>query len=100
MPGRDVLEPVLSRFTLEDAALSKPVVERYGVQRINVVTSDFHVARAELIFKAAFPDHQLTFSGSRTQLPRPELEQLLAHEVGAVAELKRSLQRQHPNRSA
>lgn len=84
---RGVLEPVLSRFTLEDAALSRPVVERCGVRQLGVVTSDFHVARAELVFRRAFPGYQLTFSGSRTQLPRPELGRLPEHEQSALARL-------------
>lgn len=87
VPEPDVLEPVLSRFTLEDAALSKPVVERCSVRQLRVVTSDFHVARAELVFRRAFPGYRLTFSGSRTQLPRPELERLLEHEQIALARL-------------
>ena len=87
VPERDVLEPVLSRFTLEDAALSKLVVERYGVRQLRVVTSDFHVARAEMIFKAVFPGYQLIFSGSTTRLPRYEPGRLLEHEQAALARL-------------
>ncbi len=89
VPARDVLEPVLSRFTVEDAALSKPVVERYGVRQVRVVTSDFHVARAEFIFEAAFSGKALTFSGSRTRLSRRELGRLLEHEQAALARLSR-----------
>ena len=89
VPARDVLEPVLSRFTLEDAALSKPVVERHDVQHIKVVTSDFHLERAKLIFETVFSDYQLTFSASRTHLPRLELDRLLRHEEGATTELRR-----------
>ena len=87
VPERGLLEPVLSRFTLEDAALSQPVVERCGVRQLRVVTSDFHVARAEMIFKAALPGYQLVFRGSTTRLPRNELERLLEHEQTALARL-------------
>ena len=89
VPERDVLEPVLSRFTVEDAQLSLPVVARCGVRSLKVVTSDFHVARAKFIFEQVFPEHQLAFYGSKTVLPQPELERLLEHKKNALAELER-----------
>ena len=82
-----MLEPVLSRFTLEDAALSKPVIGRYGVRHLKVVTSDFHIARAEFTFGKVLPDYRLSFSGSTTRLPRRELGRLLEHEQTALARL-------------
>ena len=45
VPAEDVLEPALSRFTLKDASLSKPIVSRYSVENLIVVTSDFHLER-------------------------------------------------------
>ena len=87
VPAQDVLEPVLSRFTVEDATLSKPIIERCGVRQIKVVTSDFHLTRAGLVFKKTFPGHRLSFSGSTTRLPRRELGRLLEHERAALAQL-------------
>ncbi len=87
VPERDVLEPVLSRFTLEDASLSQPVVEHYGVRHLKVVTSDFHLERAKRLFERVFSCYTLTFSGSRTRLSRRELGRLLEHEREALARL-------------
>lgn len=89
VPDRDILEPVYSRFTEEDARLSKPVVVSCGVRQVKVVTSDFHVARARLIFENEFAGYQLLFSASKTILPRLELAQLIEHEETAVARIKR-----------
>lgn len=89
VPEEDVLEPVLSRSTLEDAQRSLPVVARLGVRRVKVVTSDVHVVRAALIFERVFAGYQLAFCGSETLLPRAELALLRAHEEGALTDLKR-----------
>lgn len=80
VPEKDISDPVYSRFTEEDARLSKPVVARLGVRLVKVVTSDFHVARAKLIFEDAFAGYQISFSASQTVLPRRELARLVEHE--------------------
>ena len=64
----DILAPVLSTNTQEDARLSKPVIVSCGVRNVVVVTSDFHLARAELIFGREFRGFQLRFSASKTVL--------------------------------
>ncbi|CAA9587641.1 MAG: hypothetical protein AVDCRST_MAG86-3869 [uncultured Truepera sp.] len=89
VPEKAILEPVYSRFTEEDARLSKPVVVSCGVRHVRVVTSDFHVARARLIFNDEFAGYQLRFSASETELPQRELAQLIEHEKTAVARIKR-----------
>jgi len=52
--ARDILESALSRFTHEDATLSKPIVSKYGVRNLIVITSDFHLERTRLIFERVF----------------------------------------------
>ena len=89
VPAKDILEPVLSRFTLEDAILSQPIVSRHGVKDLIVVTSDFHRKRVELIFKKTFAGYSLRFYGSKTDLPEAELEVLRRHEQEAIARLVR-----------
>ena len=89
VPARDILEPALSRFTLEDATLSKPIVSRYNAEALIVVTSDFHLERAKLIFKKTFTGCSLLFYGSKTDLPPAELDVLRQHEKEATARLLR-----------
>jgi len=87
VPERNILAPVLSAYTREDARLSKPVVFSCGVHNVVVVTSDFHMARARLIFKAEFAGFQLSFSASKTVLPQEELVGLLEDERNALARI-------------
>ncbi len=86
--AEDILEPALSRFTLEDATLSQPVVVQHSVKDLIVVTSDFHRKRVELIFRRTFAGYNLSFKGSKTNLPRTELSALLHHEEKAIARLE------------
>lgn len=90
VPPSDIVEFVLSRHTGEDARLALPIVARLGVRHLLVVTSDFHLARAELIFRSVFPDDEIEFVGA-AYLPTcspTEQERLVAHEAGRLAELR------------
>lgn len=90
IPEQDILsEFVESSNTLEDARLSHPIVKRYGVKHVLVVTSDFHLDRAKYIFQQTFKDMHLSFSGSHTDLPQQELEALRLHEQNALRRLRK-----------
>lgn len=85
VPEQDILGPVYSSFTKEDPSLSKPIIVSYGVRNVVVVTSDFHVARAKLIFGHEFSGFQLSYKASKTMLPKRELDLLIQHEKNAIA---------------
>lgn len=89
-----VVEFVESKNTLEDASLSKPIVLKYGVPEIEIVTSDFHLDRARYIFERAYNDIdvRLNFMGSptKTNPSQFDLEALKLHEKQALAKLKAS----------
>lgn len=90
VPADEIVAFVLSRHTGEDALLARPIVERHGVRQLLVVTSDFHLARAEFIFCAVFPTDRLEFVGA-SYLPScspAEQARLVAHEARRLAELR------------
>jgi uncharacterized SAM-binding protein YcdF (DUF218 family) len=91
IPEEAFVECVESSNTVEDARLCRPLVERYGFRRLVVVTSDFHVGRAEFLFTREFPEIALTFSGARTHLPEEELQKKILHERNALARLRGDL---------
>lgn len=91
VPEEDILEPVYSSFTKEDASLSKLVVISYRIRNVVVVTSDFHVARVKLIFGREFSGFQLSYKGSKTMLPKHELDLLIQHEKNALAAMTDNL---------
>jgi uncharacterized SAM-binding protein YcdF (DUF218 family) len=90
IPQDDILGFAESRNTIEDARLSYPLVKESGVSRAIVVTSDYHGARAEYVFRRAFPDIQLCFSLCTTDRDNCDLDlaALEAHERSALAKLR------------
>jgi uncharacterized SAM-binding protein YcdF (DUF218 family) len=82
VPADHIVEFAESRNTVDDALKSRPIVDKYEVSRLIVVTSDFHVDRASYVFGEVFPDKQLRFLAAPFLATRPpdEQERLLAHE--------------------
>lgn len=77
-----------SSNTIEDASLSRPILDAYPDARLIVVTSDFHAARAEYLFKRVFPERHISISASATDLPPEALIRLREHERNAIEKLK------------
>ncbi|MDD4872744.1 MAG: YdcF family protein [Kiritimatiellae bacterium] len=88
VPERQILECAESTNTIQDAALVKPIVERHGITSLIVVTSDFHVPRAQFLFQREFPDIRLSFSAAKTNLPEADLMRRRQHEETALTRLK------------
>jgi uncharacterized SAM-binding protein YcdF (DUF218 family) len=88
IPADAILEHVESSNTVEDAKFSRPVLEHHGFHQLIVITSDFHLARAQYLFAREFPDLAIQYSASPTVLPSEEWERKLAHERSALAKLK------------
>ena len=85
-----------SMNTLEDASKSKPIALATGLKRALVITSDYHLARAEFVFEKEFSgtDIALSFIATKTDESLGELDyaSLKAHEKAALERLKTSSQ--------
>lgn len=88
IPKEQFLPIPESRFTLEDATLAKPIIDKNHITDIILVTSDFHMPRAKLvfaeIFKSITPQVNFIYAPSKTLLPATELASLYAHEKKAI----------------
>ncbi|MGI2259279.1 YdcF family protein [Shewanella sp. GXUN23E] len=78
-----------SRFTFEDASLTLTwLLQQQSVQADNteliIVTSDFHMPRAELIFNALLPNWQKHYLSAPTPLPEAEQQRLRQHELNVM----------------
>ena len=89
---QDFVEFAESTNTLEDASLSKPIVQKCGVDQIVVITSDYHLDRAQYIFEYEFVDTgiELEFSVCETdeELCEFDLVSQKEHEKKSLTRLK------------
>ena len=88
IPEHVILACIESGNTIQDAVLSRPVLDRHKFTNLIVVTSDFHAERAGFLFKREFPDKSVKISKSITHLPEKELKMYKAHEKRALQNLK------------
>lgn len=92
VPDQDIVEFAQSANTLQDASYSKPIVLKYEVREILVVTSDYHLDRARYIFEREFADTEIRveFSVVETDEERCEIDlgSQKKHEQEVLAKLK------------
>ena len=78
------LEIALSAFTLEDATLAKPILQKNAITDVVLVTSDFHIKRAELVFSHILPEINFEYATATTLVTDVEFERLVEHEKKAI----------------
>ena len=91
VPTSSFIEIALSSFTLEDATLAKPILEQHAITRCILVTSDFHMERAKLVFNHVFPDLDFKYSEAETKVDKDEFQKLAKHEKNAIEREKINL---------
>ena len=78
------LDNAPSRFTLEDATFAKPILGAAGIQKLILVSSEFHIERVGYVFKHVFPSMILQTVSAITPISEAELVKLYAHEQSAM----------------
>lgn len=87
VPESAFLPGAESASTIEDAALSRPILAAHPGAELIVVTSDFHGERARFLFEREFPERKVTLSTCATHLPPDEIARRRAHEKRALERL-------------
>lgn len=87
---KDILEIAKSGNTLEDALLSKSIVDKHDVRSLVVVTSDFHMKRVKHIFKKMFKGYDLAFSSAKTSFSKERYRALRKHEKTELERLRKN----------
>lgn len=87
-----IIDSVMSTNTLEDASLSRPIIEQYNVGDILVVTSDFHYERARFIFEREFANVKIGIRFSLCTTDEStcgfDLERQKIHEKNSLKKLQ------------
>lgn len=93
---KDFVEFALSKNTIEDAELSRKIVEKHKVNNVLIVTSDYHFNRADYIFSKIFEntDIRTCFSISKTNRENCgiDLESQIKHEKKSLTELMKKFE--------
>jgi len=84
VPSSSFIEIALSSFALEDAILSKPILEQHFITSCSLVTSDFHMERAKLVFKQVMPNIDFEYVEAKTSTDDVEFQKLVKHEKSAI----------------
>ena len=91
IPENDILEFVESRNTLEDASLLRPIITRYEIAFVVVITSDYHLERARYIFEREFSNIEVRLFFVVTETDegkcKLDLNALKKHERKALLKL-------------
>ncbi|MGS0827181.1 YdcF family protein [Shewanella sp. 0m-8] len=91
VPQTAFTDIVLSRFTFEDATFSMPIVAKYGFTELCLVTSEFHLPRAKLIFNSLLPNFSVNYVAAKTPVSESKLQQLMQHELSVMDRERRNL---------
>ncbi|MFI4910770.1 MAG: YdcF family protein [Sedimentisphaeraceae bacterium JB056] len=89
VPESDIVEFAQSKNTIEDASLSKPIIEKYAPEEILVITSDYHLGRAQYVFEKEFKDSgiNIEFKTVKTDAEKCgiDLQSQINHEKSSLA---------------
>ena len=91
IPEVNFLPIVESRFTFEDATLSRNVIKEHGITSVLLVTSEFHLPRAKLVFSGVFPTLSFRYIAAMTPLADEQLLELEKHELAVMEREIRNL---------
>ncbi|WP_394392402.1 YdcF family protein [Shewanella woodyi] len=91
VPQINFLPLVESRFTFEDALLAREVIEEHKITSLVIVTSEFHLPRAKLVFSTIFPQITFHYLAATTPLSDDELLKLEKHERDVMERERRNL---------
>ncbi|HEY0612558.1 MAG TPA: YdcF family protein [Chitinophaga sp.] len=89
VPSHKILDSVESSNTVEDATLSKPLITILQPSLVTIITSEFHLQRAGLIFCDIYQNIvPLRFIAAPSyELRLEELQALMKHEAKALQNL-------------
>ncbi len=97
VPREALILEECSTHTLENAFFTKKLIEKLGVKKVILVTSDFHAERALYLFSKAFGDsYELRVEAAPSNLAEEALRKVRAKEERKLAFAKQLL-REIPN---
>jgi uncharacterized SAM-binding protein YcdF (DUF218 family) len=88
VPDEDLLPFVESTNTVEEAVYSRRILDGMSVRSLCLVTSDFHVPRARLVFEHFFRPDMIEVVGVPNGVAEEELGRYQRHEEEAIQRIR------------
>jgi len=88
VPEENIVVEEKSRSTLENAVMSKPILDAYGVKDVAVVTNKFHVDRSRYIFESMCQGYNLKFEAAPDGVTKEQLYELTKLENRKMVNLR------------
>lgn len=83
------IDIAFSKHTVDDAVLSKEIIEKINFKAIKIITSDFHEERVRLIFGKVFPKNWVfDINPAISKMEKARKEKLTKHEARAIKQIK------------
>jgi len=90
IPDDCFLPNALSENTVDDAVKVAAIISGMSDLKMTIITSDFHMPRAKLIFQHVLAGHSLDFVAAVSQLTDQEHERIISHENQAIDKIKKN----------
>jgi uncharacterized SAM-binding protein YcdF (DUF218 family) len=87
--GCDIIGRIESSNTIEDALFVRDLARRKFLKGFCIITSDFHVRRAMLVFRSVLSNTQLEFMCAPARVPDDQYTLLRKHEEVAILNIVR-----------
>lgn len=84
----DFVESAMSSNTVDDFRKSKPIIEKEKPDLLILITSDFHMERAKILFNLIITFNRVIFITAKSSLDKYELTVLQQHEKKVLQQLK------------
>ena len=94
VPDTAILDGPLSTNTIEDFKLSKELISQLNPDILVVITSDFHMQRAGILYRRFSDRAKVLFMPAPSSLSKAELIPLVEHETRAVKKLQEEMDEQ------
>lgn len=94
IPDTAILDGPLSTNTVEDFKLSKELISQLNPDILVVITSDFHMQRAGILYRRFIDGSKVLFMPGPSSLSEEELIPLIEHETRAVKKLHEEMDEQ------
>jgi len=86
----DLLDSALSSNSVDDAVKVKEILDKLNDHKLIIITSAYHLERAQLIFNEILTGYKMEFAGVESTMEELEFQKLVQHEKNAIKSITKN----------